>query len=524
MALTFARFGPVVLAFTVTAPGRLMAADPETMPCGLPAAGNDRAEQGLLYSAAAFEHLRAGSADRTRQAIACLVAARQRLPNSAVVVQDLASAYVRLGRWTEAAEAVAAARDLGAAGPELKLLSAVIDARRGRYAEAMRAAAAEGSWRGDLIAARLGSSAAKDRLLALLPESTTRATWGRMVLSMIESDDGDLPAARQLASSAEQQADQLGLPQLAVSARDLGLRFMSEAGGWQGHLRLRSALEYTTNPGFEASDEAPDGVPLRLALTVEGGVSRSFGRLVASAAARIDQHLFLSQRSDLGQYDIFRWSLAAGLQYPLSADPNGTKIGLVARVLDVFGDRFGEHLGVMVEGGPELHVRVAGNLQARLAFYGQKVDFIDRSPADGLLSPVDRDRVGQRAILTFRYRTRRLDIVGDAMFLRDQAAGEAFDAVGGGLGGRVTAQLNEDLSITGGVTGTLREFGPVGDTGLFGDAVTRTEFRTVFQVGARWALGNRLYAVVQDVLVVTAARDDHKYSDNVLTFGMEAQW
>ncbi len=479
---------------------------------------------GLLYAAAGFERLRSPDPTALEEAVKCLRAASERLPTSAVVAKDLATALARQERWDEAHAEIARARRLGAAGPEIELLTAVVQAARQAPALAREAAIREGSWRGDLIATRYGSSAAKGRLVALLPESTRRAAWGRLVLAMTESGDGDLPAARLLASSAEQQADQLGLSQLAVSARRLDDRLMADASGWQGRLRLRSALEYPTNPGFEAASDAPGSVPVRLALTVSGGLSRSFGRLVAYGALRVDQHLFLNQRDDLGEYDIFRWSLAAGLRYPLSADPNGTVLAVVTRFVDVYGDRFGEHLGWMLEGGPEPHLRVSGNLRARLAFYGQKTDFIDRSPPAGLLSAVDRDRVGQRAILTFTYDTPRLRASGDAMFLRDRATGEAFDAIGGGVGFRLATRASDRLWLNIGVTGTLREFGPVGDAAVIGDAATRTEFRTVARLGARWRLNERLFSVVENVWVGTAARDRHRYTNNVLSVGMEAVW
>ncbi len=490
------------------------------------------AAAGLMYSAAGFQHLQAAisaASARTaftenRRAVTCLLEARRRLPRSAVVARDLATVWIRLERWAKASEAVAEARRLGAAGPEVELMAAVVAARRGRSSAALRAAAAEGTWRSDLIATRFGSSRSKDHLLALLPENTERATWGRLMLALAESRDGDLPAARQLASDAERDADGLGVSSLAVTARQLSHRLRHETPPWQGTLRLRTALEYPTNPGFSATGGEPDGVPVRLALSVSGGLRRSLGRWVLLGAARADQHLFISEREDVGRFDLFHWSVAAGVRYSLSSDPNGTALGIAGRVRDAYLDLFGERLGTSIEGGPELHVRVDANLHARLALYGLKSTFVVGSPPSGVLSPVDRDRTGQRMILTLRYRSAGLQVVGDAMFLRDQADGEAFDAIGGGVGVRVAVRAQPDLWLHGGLSGTVREYGPVGDAAVIGDAATRPELRTAASLGARWAFFPRLSLVVEDVLVTTAARDRHRYTDNVLTVGMESSW
>ena len=502
----------------------LLMASGSSAGCAVEVPADDPVAAGLLFSLAGYEHLRSPDPEAAERAVDCLTEARTRLPDSAVVAEDLATALVRLQRWPEADLALASARALGAAGAHVELLTAVIAAARGDFGRARSAASKEGTWRGDLIATRYGSSAAKDRLLALLPESTRRAAWGRLVLAMTESEDGDVPAARQLVGSAQDVADQLGLSTIAVASRALDARLLSDAAGWQGRLRLRSAIEYASNPGFASARDAPGGAPFRLALGASGGLSRSFGRLIAYGAARIDQHVFLSQRDELATLDIFRWSVSVGLRYPISADPNGTVLAVVTRFTDVFGDRFGQHLGWSLEGGPELHVRVAGNLRARLAFYGQKNVYIDSSPPPGLLSAVDRDRVGQRAVLSFRYRTRLLDAVGDAMFIRDRAKGEAFDANGGGVGFRVAIQATDRMSLRAGLTGTLREFGPVGDAAIIGDAATRTEFRAVARLGVRWAVDDRLFLVAENVWIGTAARDEHRYSNNVLSTGLEAVW
>ena len=500
-------------------------AAPPPCPIASDATHSDDESVGLLYSAAAYEHLHAaGESADLQVAIACLQAARERLPTSAVVAQDLAVAWARLGRWENAQRAVTEARALGAAGPELELIATVVGARRGDTSRALAAAAAEGTWRADLVATALGSAGAKSRLVALLPEATGRAAWGRLVLAMVEGEAGDLPAAQRLAVDAEQRADALEMSSLALAARDLGTRLVGDSNGWQGRLRLRSAVEYATNPGFEASGNVPEDPPFRLALTAAAGVSRSFGGLVAYGALRIDQHLFLNQRERLGSLDLFQWSVAAGLRYPLSADPNGTALGVVARVRDLYGDRFGEHLGMTLEGGPELHLRVAGNVSARLAFYGLKTDFIDGSPPGGVLSAVDRDRVGQRAVLSFDYASEKIRATWNALFLRDQADGEAFDAIGGGIGGRIAARASPGVWVHAGLTGTLREYGPVGDAVIIGEAATRAELRAVLSFGARWAITSHLYAVAENVLVTTQAREPHEYADNVLSLGMEAQW
>lgn len=486
------------------------------------AATGDPRAAGLLYSSAAFQHLQRPGAVAAARAVACLGEAQVRLPNSAVVARDLATAWVRLERWDDAAKALASARELGDDGPEIALLASVLAARQGDAQSALRAAAAERTWRSDLVATRLGSPSAKDRVLSLLPETSRRSTLGRLVLAMSESEAGDLPSARRLAADAEEQAAGLGLASWAASARALGDHLVEDTAGWQGRLRIRTALEYATNPEFAA--DAPSAVPFRVNLTAEGGLGRSFGRLVAFGAARVEQHFYLNERERLQSLDIFAWSIAAGLRYPLSADPKGVAVGLAVRFRDVFGARFGEHFGFEVEGGPELYVRVAGNLQARLAVYGVLSDFIDRSPPDGVISAVSRDRNGQRAILTFNYRNSGLVLVADAMFLRDQAEGAAFDAIGGGLAFKAAGQITEDLWLHASVSGTLREYGPVGDAAVIGLAATRQEFRTAVSVGARWAFTDLLSLVLEDVWVGTAARDLHQYANNVLTLGLEAQW
>ena len=110
----------------------------------------------------------------------------------------------------------------------------------------------------------------------------------------------------------------------------------------------------------------------------------------------------------------------------------------------------------------------------------------------------------------------------EAMFVRDDAEGDAFDNLGGAVGARVTAEVDEGLLIRTGAALTIRQFGPVGEESIIGPAARRTEVRTVLEVGAYVPLYEGLAALLENTWIASSARAGHGWTNNVVSLGVEA--
>lgn len=477
-------------------------------------------EHGLIASALGLDLLSRGEID---QAVACLKDAERALPDSAEVARDLAIAHAQRGRMPDALVSIDRAIRLGDRDPEAHELRAMLLAELGRSSEAIRETRLAQTWESELIAASLGDGPAAYHVAELASEETWRGALASLVLGAHAATQGELTSARLLTDLAQQRAEGSSSPLIVNAARALDQR-LDERAGLTAQARLRTAIDHSTNPTFASDPSSGRDGGVRLALSGEGALEIPLATARLDAALRIDQHVFLTSHELFRRLDLTAFTIAASVEYPISKSPSAALIAVRARFTDTFGDLFRVHYATSIEGGPNLVLPLAAAWRLDLGFYGIATDFIDVSPPDARISSINRDRVGQRATIGLRYRGDWIDARGELMFLHDTALGAAFNAIGGAAGGRIRAYPGGGIVIATGVALTARQFGPVGDRSIIGPASTRTELRTVVELGLRVPILPRLYLVLDDVWIHNGAREGHGYTDNVLSAGMEQVW
>jgi hypothetical protein len=476
--------------------------------------------EALQLSARGLELLTRGLASEAR---AVLERAHAALPDDFLIARDLAAARLRAGDAQAALEAIDRALLLGDPDPEARELRAVILAELGELDAAVEEADAVGTIEADLIGAVLEDPRAAYRLVPLVDEESDRGALASLVLAAHEGSRGDVASARRLESIAEQRALRSESLSLVHASRRLGGR-LSEIGGLRYHLRLRAGLEHATNASYLASGNPARIGAVRMAFAGEGALEIPIGRALFSGALRLDQHVFATQRELYSRLDLTALSAATRVELAISRHPNSALVGFGLRYVDLFARLFRDHYATSIEGGPDITLRVLAPMRIRLAFYGIATDFIDLSPANAIVSSVNRDRVGQRVALTLMLENDWLAGLVEAMFLHDDALGDAFDAIGGAGAGRVMARLGKGIELYTGIAVAVREYGPVGDRSIIGPASTRTEIRTTVELGARVPLYDHIDFVMEDVFINDDARTGHAYIENVLSVGVEAGW
>ncbi len=487
--------------------------------CEVPAAATAEV-RGLLLGARGAELL---AERQPARAAGCLDAAQALLPDDFVIARDLAAARMRSGAPAAALSAIDRALALGDPDPEARELRAMVLAQLGEVDAAVEEAGAIGSMESNLIGAVLEDPRAAYRLVPLVDEESDRGALVSLVLAAHEGARGDVASARRLDLVAEQQALHAESLPLIRASRELGGR-LSDAGAIRHRLRLRAGVDYATNPAYLASG-APDRTgALRVAFAGEGALEIPIGRALFSGALRVDQHVFATERELYDRLDLTAFGASTRVDLAISRHPNSAVVGLGLRYVDVFARLFRDHYAASIEGGPDLTLQVLAPLRVRLAFYGIATDFIDVSPPSGIVSSVNRDRVGQRVAFSALFDTDWLSGMLEAMFLHDDAKGDAFDNLGGAVAGRVEARLFGGVELFTGIAVTVRDYGPVGDRSIIGPASTRTEIRTVAELGARVPLYDHLDFVMEDAFINDDARTLHSYSENVLSMGLEATW
>lgn len=478
------------------------------------------AVQAQVDVAAARSALRRGEA---AEAAACLDRALAADADSALALRARAQLRLRAGALEGAAEDAARAAALGDVDPELAELRAVIAARRREAAAARGYAERADTWAGSLIGASLDDPRAAYRASALVGEPTYRGALAALVLAGHEARVGDLSEARGLAAQAARDARSAA--ELELSRRAAGAaRALTEAGGLDWWAQVGSSVDYLTNPAYASSTEPGRVASVRLTALGRVGARFSLGPLTFDTALDVRQHGLLARRGRFCCLDLFAYRLGGAVSMPLGADPRAVRLGLVVRWTDVFADRFRFHHAAHLEGGPTLAFRLGPRLTLDLAFLGVLTDFVDTSPPDASASSLNRDRVGQRAVLGLRFGFRWVDLRVEAMFLNDDADGDAFDALGGAAAAWLEARPQRDLTLFVGGSVTAREMGPVGDRAVIGAAATRTQLRTALRFGARLRLVANLELVLEDIYIDNAARAGHDYTANVLSVGVQSRW
>lgn len=461
-------------------------------------------------------------------ALSLLERAHALAPEDFVIARDLAAAALRADRPSDALRAVDRAIELGDPDPEARELRAVILARLGRRRTAAEVASEIGTVEGHMIGAVLSDPEAAYRLMPLVGEQSDRGALASLVLAAHEAARGDMGGARRLSALAEHQATAAEDITLLNAARGLSRRF-EEAGAVRHLLRLRLGLDHATNPGYVTAGDPDRNSGLRAVFSGDGAVEIPLGRATLFGGIRLEQHAFANQRELYASLDLTALSISTRVDVAISNHPSAAIVGFSTRYTDVFARLFREHYAASIEGGPDLTIKLNAPMRLRLAVYGVATDFVDVSPPSGTVGSVNRDRVGQRAVLSLLLRTDWIEGIAEGLFLHDDARGDAFDAIGGGIAGRVAAHLSGGIVLFTGIAVTVREYGPVGDRAIIGPASTRAEIRTVAELGARvplYRFGDTpgLFFVMEDVWINNAARQEHGYTENVLSMGVEVSF
>lgn len=493
----------------------------EPASCGLVTPSDLEAEMVSLVLLAAAQEAVAMQDDR--QALACIDLARE-VADTPAVSAERAFVLYRLARYEQALAAVRKAVRGGNVDPEMHVLEAEILAALGRPELARESARRADGWEGNLVGASLNDVAATYASVAHVEERTDRGALTALTLGAQALEEGDFRSARRLLEVAEESAELAATPEVASAASDL-IERVRDAPSWRWSARLGSALDFTTNPGFRARGDPELERALRVALTAEGAFSADLGALRTMLALRLDQHIFLAPRDIPTDLDIFGLSASGAVELPLSRDPSFVVLGLSLRFSDLFAEKFERHYALSFEGGSYLRLRLGPSLWTTFGFFGVVTNFVDDGLGDAAFSSLDRDRGGQRGLVGIRYVADWLDVRVDGMFIRDDAVGDAFDGIGGAAAVRLEAHLEEEgLQVFAGLALNAMEYGPVGDSAIIGPAATRTELRTVAEVGVRFPMLAHVDLIVRDTWINNAARTGHAYTENVLSMGFEAWW
>lgn len=457
-------------------------------------------------------------------AVRCLEAARVGAPDSAIVARDLALAYGQTGRLEEALVSIERALSLGDVEPEAHQLHAILLAELGREAEARQAALAADSWEGDLVGAALGERESARRIGVWVGERSPRGALASLTLAARAAEEGDRSRARQLAGRAEEDAQAAQLPFVLNAARALSERLGGGAERFRGATRFRTTLDYAHNPSFDRAREVRKPHAARASLLGEASLQLPIDTARLDASVRVDQHVHLTGREVLSDFDITTLSGAVALEIPIGRGADAALVGVGLRFQDTFGDLFRLHYGYAFEGGPWLEFSLVDRLRVVVAISGLYTDYVDFSPPDDALSSQNRDVFGQRANVGFLMRETDFDVRVDAIFHRDNALGDAFDNYGAGLATRAVVRLPGRALLRGGLSAMYRRYGPVGDEAIIGEAARRGEVRLAASLSALVPLEEHIALVLEDTLISNFARMDQSYATNVLSAGLELSW
>lgn len=458
--------------------------------------------------------------DAAEDALTCLDAARALAPDNALIARDRAVAYSRLDRVPEALAAIEEAIALGDADPEAIILRTMLLDRSGRRFEAIVSARALRSAEGDLIGAALRDPASTHRAAELAQEDSARAALAALVLAADAGERGREGIARLLTNAAAERARAAHALDVQNAAREMERR-LDEHGRILTGGRLRATVDHATNPFY--LERSPESA-LRAAFSGELTFAAPLGIARFDAALSATQHAVLTHRSLYHELDLSIFSVAVSAEIPISPRPAAALIGFRARATDVWGDLFGVHYATAIEGGPFMSLPLGASLAAELGIYGVGVDFVDRSPSDSQISSQNRDRVGQRATFALSFDAELVEGRVEASFVRDDALGEAFDAIGGLFSGRLSAYPGGGVVLETAVSAGVQEYGPVGDLAIIGPAATRTEVRNAVELSARVPLSESTALVIEDVWLRNNARRGHEYTENVFSVGAEVAW
>lgn len=497
------------------------AAAVEGCPQGQLGSAATAAARGLAYSAAAAQLTRAG---QPQMAVRCLQLAATQLPKSAVVRRDLGVALASVARDAEALIELRAAEALGDADPELYEWLAFVLARLGRPIEARQAAAQAGSWQADLLGAQLRDPQASYQAAVLLDEGHRASALSALVLAAKRGEEGDRLAALRLAQLAHALALETPTDRVTLDATRFYLgRLRAVGGGRQANLQLRLGLAQLSNPRYLSGGLRPERASLRASLQATGRAQLAVGPLRLYGGLAFEQQAYLVDRDRYQDHELSAYTVELRADYPLTLNPEGLLIGAALRFRDVYGRRFGVHHGFELEGGPVLSMQLTAALRLHMGLFGALRDLIHGEPAVSGSSQ-DRDATLQRAVFGLSYQGDGLRVEQEGLFVHEDAQGDAFDAIGGGLGSYIAVQAGPRLWLYTRFGALYRSFGAVGDQAIIGAASRRSEVRAHLELGLRLGLGQRWQLEVSDRLVRADARVGHRYTANTVQTALEVAW
>lgn len=439
-------------------------------------------------------------------AVVCLRRAALLLPESEVVARDLALALAQAGDRPGARTELARARALG--DPGGYVAEAVLAAELGDVEAARSAALSAGGVEGLTIAAWLDDPNARRELGQRLGRTEVDGGLVRLVLGAVLAREGRTGRARPLVEHAAALAELSGDPFIFNAARGLSRRLAAEAR-FGLDAQVSAGAVAVVNPTWQ-SGETSAAAAADLRAEVGGPLDLGSGTRLRWDG-RFDQRWgqASSQRS--------LWSAGARLSLPFAADERSAVLELGLRIGGALDQAF-ESIALGLEGGPELHISLSPRWWGVLGLYGLAADF------DAGEGAFDRDRVGQRARLGLRYEAETVRGAVAVVGLHDEAVGDAFDALGVRLETHADIQPGPRWRLGGGLTATLRRWGPVGDEAVLGRASRRLELRWTAGLRASYLLWSSVGLEARALVARNEAREGHDYAWALGRLGLRWWW
>ncbi|MBI2375319.1 MAG: tetratricopeptide repeat protein [Deltaproteobacteria bacterium] len=443
------------------------------------------------------------------EAVIELEAARALAPGSSIPLRDLAVALMILGRDGEALEAIEAAMGLGDLDPEVAELRSVMLLKLGRIEEARGAASAANGFGADALAFALGDRSKREALADRLGEPGERSQVAALLLAL--DADAILDGAR-----AERLA--------RLAGRDPSLAFVPRPirrTRWGG--RVAATIDASTNPRLADRASLDDGV-LGLGVLGEATGSLVLGPVRLDAGAFAETRHFFLGREGAEAFELSGLGFAVGVVAPLEASPLAPSATLGLRVVDVFGDFWSRHHAFSIEGGPGLVLPLSSELELLIEALAAATDFVDGSPPDAVVTSQNRDCIGQRVLATLSLAPGPVWARFSLAFIRNDARGAAFDAIGGLVAARAGVELLPGLEVSVDAGVEVLRYGAIGDPKVIGAASRRDELRLSVGSTFRLRITEGLAMIVTDDYAQKLARGPRGYVDNQTRAGLEVSF
>lgn len=458
---------------------------------------------------------------QAQDALRLLQRAVEDWPESATLRMDLARAYGRAGRWAEADAEARRAVAHGASRREAAALQAVAAARTGDE-ERARAVAMEAGNRASIrLAAALGHPKALRQVASDDATPSVLGALGRYVLALRAAAEGREPAARALAESAAETAA-ASRPTSEASRRIANAAWaLVEQLDRRPWLRWGAQVQATagasTNPDLRQRQARGYG-----GADVDVGTSARVGPVQTWLSATGTFRQLTADASDLGD----RWfggALGLGVALPVGGPASAIQVALDGRVSALSAD-FQAQIASMLELGPSLWVPLGDGWDLRLGAYGVRVDVGSTFSPDAEVDPFNRDRTGQRVVLSAIRKSPSLQVELHGMFINDQADGEAFRSVGGGLGAGLRQIFVGGTEAW--VSGRLvvRDFGPTLAPAFVGEGETVLELRAHYELGLSVPLGGPWFAGVRGSVLQNRSQGEGAFDEGLGQLEAGVRW